>query len=115
MKSQQRLLQKNEDEDGDDDGINYNSITYNRAESDAFDDGYGIGDYDEEVIPLCSRCETFQSEKRCYNCEAFFCNKCFDRKHKTPPWSSHTYKDIQPTSTSAASMSATTATEIITT
>ena len=91
MKQQQHITDKENDEEENADNNN-NGIV---MDSEGYDNGFDFNE-EEQAIPLCSRCETFQSDKRCYNCELFFCNKCFERKHRTPPWTNHTYKDIQP-------------------
>jgi hypothetical protein len=80
----------------EDDGKGSYHQKYDDEEDDEENDREEEYANNEDIIHYCKRCETFQAEMRCYTCDAYYCKKCYDRKHKTPPWNTHTYKELAP-------------------
>eukprot|EP00603_Paraphysomonas_imperforata_P008507 CAMPEP_0114413724 /NCGR_PEP_ID=MMETSP0103-20121206/1007_1 /TAXON_ID=37642 ORGANISM="Paraphysomonas imperforata, Strain PA2" /NCGR_SAMPLE_ID=MMETSP0103 /ASSEMBLY_ACC=CAM_ASM_000201 /LENGTH=579 /DNA_ID=CAMNT_0001581817 /DNA_START=415 /DNA_END=2155 /DNA_ORIENTATION=- len=43
---------------------------------------------------VCARCDTELSTINCVACNLTFCQPCFERKHKNPPWTNHIHKPV---------------------
>jgi hypothetical protein len=43
----------------------------------------------------CSKCKEKNSTRACFECQCKLCTDCYDRRHKKPPWSLHTFTDIK--------------------
>jgi hypothetical protein len=62
----------------------------NRANDDDLD-----SEEEEELdLIICARCDTELSTVDCVACNLTFCEPCFARKHKHPPWTNHIHKPV---------------------
>ena len=59
-------------------------------------DGSDDDEEEEEELDLiiCARCDTELSTVDCVACNLTFCQPCYDRKHKHPPWTNHIHKPV---------------------
>jgi hypothetical protein len=59
------------------------------------DDGDLDSDEEEELdLIICARCDKELSTVDCVACNLTFCQPCFERKHKNPPWTNHIHKPV---------------------
>jgi hypothetical protein len=68
--------------------------TFDHETAEAEAEGVFGAEHEDDVIHNCKRCETYVAERKCLNCEEYYCRKCYDRKHKMAPWATHTYREI---------------------
>ena len=50
---------------------------------------------DEIPVYPCTKCGEENATRDCFECRTKLCTACYDRRHKKPPWSLHTYTDIK--------------------
>jgi len=52
--------------------------------------------FEENVVvsDLCSKCKAVPARVQCNMCMTYFCERCYHSNHRKPPWTAHSFVEV---------------------